>query len=360
MAVRKCTSLAKILLCLFFAVAIVAFADDDIARAFLGKGDEAAKKGDAKRALEFYQKAVTESANLPDAHFKIGEISVKTGERLKGRLALKKCIALIDQTGQLSASLKEIRKKAEDLLAGLEISQKEGKIIEQEYVKELLAFAKKVRVKDNFLAEEALKAVLIIDPQNTEALKIQAEIKANTFVPRWAVIFNGKDLGDWKPQSPDDWKIGADGELACDTRTAIVNTRNDVFLENNFIVSAEFKVSTTHDSKNGIGIVIGLQKGGSAGVKAVSIFDQRYIGVVDALITTQDQGLKWETLPAETYKPNEWNLMQIEVSGETVKVLLNEKPALEYKGPVRNMFNGGVGLWVQKCRVSFRNIKYQK
>lgn len=345
--------LLAICLCVWLSLFIKA--DEDIARQFLAKGDEALKKGKAAQALEFYQKAAKEGPNLPEAHFKTGQAYLELNEKVKGRIAFKKCLALIDKIDKPTPALKELRKKAEQSVNELQISCKEGKIIERDYLNELLAFAKRCKIKDTLLAEDALKRVLEFDPNNVEAQKLLEEIKKDTVFPRWEVIFKS-NLDGWKPQEPSNWWVEEDKIMVCDTQGAPINIKEKVWVEGNFKVSMEFKIAKSYRDGYAVGIVIGMEK--EDDVKTVAVLEEETLKLIK-FTSGKGRDLHTGQLP-DTYKKGDWNRLQVEVLGENLRAYVNDKLSLEYKADDKSVFKGKIGIWVQRCQAGFADIKYLK
>ncbi|MFA5795462.1 MAG: family 16 glycoside hydrolase [Candidatus Brocadiia bacterium] len=340
-------------------------ADEDIAKTFITKGDDCLKKDEIGRALEFYQKALKESPDLPEVHFKLGEVFLKQNEKIKGRISFKKCITLIDKISKPSSGLKDLRKKAEANLGSLEASRRDGKIVEQEYIKELLVFAKRIKGKDNSFAENAAERILELDANNAEAKKLLDDIKKATLVPRWRSLFNGQTIDDWEPQDPSLWKIEKENELVCDINAGVtLNIRQKVYLAGNFRVAMSFKIETAYNSSaGGVGIVIGYQR--LKDEKIIHIGNDGRLGLAQSVQydarEKQEKAkmLQTESLPVG-FQKNDWNKLELEVTDSRIRIYINNKLSLEYTSPDKEYFNGEIGLWVQESRVSLTDLQYQK
>lgn len=334
-------------------------ADDDIAKAFIAKGDESLKGGDANRALEFYQKALKESPNLPDVHFKLGEAYLKLNEKLKSRRSFRKCIELINGIEKPAPAMPALKKKSEQYLTTLEVSRKDGMALEQEYIKQLIHAAKKLKLKDNLLAEESLARVLEFDPENAEALKLLDEVRKSSLFPRWKSIFMGSTMDGWEPKNPSAWRVENDRIMVCDGKEPMVNIRQKVQLENNFKVSLEFKISESYYNLAGttaVGILLGHLSDTDDSV-AISVIDDRSMEALHFLPGKPPEVLGTNPLP-KGYRKGEWNRLQIDVADKLLHAYINGESALEIKVTDKDIFKGMIGLWVQRCKVGFVNIKY--
>ncbi|MFA5794554.1 MAG: tetratricopeptide repeat protein [Candidatus Brocadiia bacterium] len=338
---------------------LVLLADDDVAKAFLTKGDEAMKKGDTARALELYQKAAKESPGMPEAHFKCGEAYNKSGEKVKSRASFKKCIALVSETTLATPAMKEFKKKAEDQLVNLDVSRKEGRVIEQEYIKELINFTKKTRTRDNYLTEKAIKTVLAVDPSNAEAQKMIDEIKAGAIFQRWEPILTDPDMSGWDALGERaDWKSGKENEITISTNDSVMISRNKTILENNYAFSLDFKIEKDLARSYGIGLILGIRR--TVNLMPLFIFSQNDLRLCRVPPnSSKPEDVKWDKLP-DFYKRFDWNNLRAEVENGALKVYINDKLAMEYKSPDKTVFNGEIGLWAQNCNATFANLKYQK
>ncbi|MBI4834854.1 MAG: DUF1080 domain-containing protein [Planctomycetes bacterium] len=337
-------------------------ADDDLAKAFISKGDEAMKKSEPARALEFYQKALRESPEMPEIHFKLGEAYLKSGEKIKSRKSFNKCISLIDRIEKPTGPQKDLRKRAQQSLDALDASRKEGKQIEQEYIKELLNFARKAVKKDNLLAKDALESILLLDPENAEAKKLLEETLKNTIIPRWKSLF-ANTLDGWSPQDPASWRVEKDQNLFCETRKALTNFKMKEQFEGDFKVCADFKIVEGFPSNSGpytAGVMLGREEGNDDGMEySIAVMDESELKLVKFNIGKNAQTVASCKLP-ENYKKSDWNKLLIEVKDMKLTVSLNDKMALEYTMKDKHEFKGAVGLWVQYCHAGFTNIKYIK
>ncbi|MBI5778159.1 MAG: tetratricopeptide repeat protein [Planctomycetes bacterium] len=361
---KYCIISITIILVCFLAVSSL-FPDDAIAREFIAKGDESLKKGEFPRALEFYQKALKESPEMPEVHFKIGEAHLKMDEKPRCRQAFKKCISLIDGLAKPSLVLIQLKKKAEEILNKLKaedpsskLIETEGRAIEQEYIKQLLGFTRKNRAKDNFFSEQALKRILKLDPKNSEAKKMYDEIVQGVFLPRWKPLPMGELAADWLPENPNDWDI-EDGNIlvAKLLNKGSGNRRKDLWLEGDFTVALDFRVDETLESRPGpysAGIMLGDRTG--MNTRGISVVDEKVVKLV-GVVNKERKEFSTKPLP-DNYKKGEWNQLKVEISqGDLYRIYINNNLVIEYRTEV---CGGVLAIWAQLCQVRFKDIKLLK
>ena len=65
------------------------------------------------------------------------------------------------------------------------------------------------------------------------------------------------------------------------------------------------------------------------------------------------------TIPS-TFKKGGWNRLQADISGNNIKVYLNDKLLIDDASKNKGFYDGEFGLWAQRCKVQFANVKYSK
>ena len=335
----------------------IGFSDESMAKAFLAKGDEAMKQKKYDQALELYRKAVSEAPKLPEACFKISEAYFKLNDLPKGLTALKKCVDLIDEITTPSEDLLKLRKRADDIILNSDVLRKGNRALKAEYVKESLAFVKKVQPKDNSLTELALKRITAIE-KNEEASKMLEDLKKNRMLNTWTPILNVSDMTEWFWYEPDEWMVENE-ELICDSQRQATSCNNDSSGRDKYRVSVEFRVLKTYTPQYSVGMIIGWTKTyKSVLIQGAGTLTVMGYGPGNNLgDPAKDEMLKAEPI-AGILQKDDWNKLVVDVAGQNIKAYINNKLILEYK--CADSLNGAIGLSGGGGRFSFRDFKYIK
>ena len=168
-------------------------------------------------------------------------------------------------------------------------------------------------------------------------------------------LFNGKDLTGWKSDAKGDFPYwtAKDGVIQCQSgpkkKGSILWTTKEF---TNFILTLEFK--------NGEGTI-------DSGVMLKKAHDQIQIGISGSLKRdlTASPYIPGKGYPVEgkeaiaAVKPKDWNILKIQVKGNTYKTWLNGVEGITYesktaieKGPLGLQLHGGKDM-----AISFRKIE---
>lgn len=372
---------------------LILMGDEGIAREFLKKGDDALQKNDISKAIELYKKGLKESSDLPEAHFKLGDAYLKTGNKQKARRYFEECLRLLKEIPKPSTALQSLMRETNNRLTNLNKNRQELIALEKKYIEQLLNLARRSLKKDIPLTESILKLVLYLDPLNSDGAKLSQDLKQSRFVEPLQLLFNGKDLIDWDPQEPSVWKI-ENNMLLCDTHDSLINYKTKLNLGKEYKLLMEFKINEIYENDT-IGFIIG-NKGEEKELITVGISDSfirvywisslvkegkkrlkqaKELGQVppqfDILNWTQftnvlsvyglregkDFAMKEGQLP-QNFKISEWNTLVLDVSSTNLKGYLNDKLVLEYKASKEDFFSGGCGILVQRANAQIKKAQY--
>lgn len=334
----------------------ISFSDEAMARTFIAKGDEAMKQNKYDQALDLYLKAADESPNMPEAHFKIGETYLKLKNESKCRSALRKCFRLIGAMDNPSEALLKLKKQAQEMMINSSELSKGYEKIHLEYVKEMMSFVKRMKAKDNYLADSALDNILWVDVKNEEGRKLREELKAGRFVKKWIPLLDTSKTMNWFWGPPDNWLTENDS-LVCDTKTEAIAAHSIASAKGDFKVSVDFRIVNPHGTEYSAGLMLAYV----TGFKSIAIHGTSSLTLFNHGDQDQTTGefrkdlIKGEPL-TDALNPNEWNKLMINITGKNIKVYVNNKMRMDYNCDFS--FDGGLGLIAEKCRVSFRDLKY--
>jgi tetratricopeptide (TPR) repeat protein len=341
--------------CLVALSILALWADEDVARVLLKKGDEALQKNDFPKAIEFYKKALHEQSNLPEVYFSLANVYTKAGDKRRARRNFEECIRLVKALPKPSSSQQMLQKEATNRLNSLDKGRQELSVLEKKYVEQSLIMAKRFIKKDIPLAESILRNVLYLTPANAEAAKLLKDIKDVRVFEAWQALFNGQDLTDWQPQEPSLWKVES-RILACDTERALTNRRQKLSFDKEYKLRMEFRVSQMYHELGSIGIILG-DKNKEGDLTSLSVFKDavKLIGFRGG----QGKDIREESVP-ESFKITEWNTLALEISYGIMKVYLNDKLMFEHRADKDEMLQGGTGIWLQRVNAEIRKMEYLK
>lgn len=151
---------------------LMAMADEDTAKEFLKLGRRAISKRDYAEAVSRFEKALEEDPGLIEAQYWKAFALDRSGDKSGAIKAFRKFLASYeakDAKGEASRSEARLEARGRRRLNSLAVWEKEFDKIERTFLSDLYKFAREYSKKDPSSARKALKSILQVCPDHTEA-----------------------------------------------------------------------------------------------------------------------------------------------------------------------------------------------
>jgi len=344
--------------------------DASVADTLFKSGKQAFAKGDFDQAATHFSKALDENSDLIEACWWKASAQEKSGKKGEALASYREFLVLFN--GKSSAGtapskeeqrLKALADKSVDTLAA---GEKEFVKLEDAYVASLLAFAKDNFVRDPGMSRKAVDAVLAVQPEHAEALKLNEKLggsaTADVEAPQGpsAAVGPFKDVKDWLDLIEGKWFgsrnstfSGTSMFLDCKGGIAITPTG---FIDTgvSFAFEYEFKVVEAYDASWVAGI--GFASKDADFIAAMVIPGQIVLERTFADGTHKD--LVQMNGPA--VKLDTWHRLGILVKGPAVEVWYDGSKTLSWREPSGANFKGQLTMVQIKCRTESRLLRFGK
>ncbi len=342
--------------------------DPDVADFLLKKAEKALRAKDYESAASDFRRARDEYTPLPLASYGLGVALEKLERESEAIAAYRQCVAEVDEASAPAAQRRAAR-RASSALRRLRRRYKDLDRATQAFLKELTKFVREHKKSDPKWARTACETILRIEPSHREARRVLDELVSSKPKPQkkkdedkpktekgWgSPLVEGDDLPGWSPGIRPPWTcrdrlITVDAERG----SGDINWMDDVTMKGRFEFRAEARVVRDGGRKRTYGIFLGNGK-------------DRWHGV---LIQDDDAVVLVEFAPGGTsflkdatprgFKPAQWHKFRIVVDRGDLSVFLDGARVLQHAADDRNAFRGKLGLFAQKGRFEFRNLRWKK
>jgi len=339
----------RIALLLLLLPVVPSYADADTALYFLKKARAAADEEDYDRAEHWCQRALEEEKDFAPALLALADIAQARGDRAQALKRLEACIAQDDE--DLSDAERQAVREARQKLKKLDPARFEFERLADEYVRKVLALARRSAKKKPQLARECWRNVLLVDPANAEAA---AGLGSADEAPRaGTALFNGKDLTGWDGAAPE-WTV-QDGRLVGRAEDAAYINRHKGEIRGKYSLVCELRVEEDCGKTPFVGILFGLHD------------HHDHFGLwiwTDAWILAHMTGANQHSeLARRTFRTQkakydrfDWNTYRIDVDGKRITSFINGRKVWSTSGAIRAL-DGFVGFLVQDQAVEIRKFE---
>ena len=336
-------------LALLLLLVVPGHADEETALFFVKKARDAVVHEDYVKAEHWCKRALSEEKDYAPALLALAEIAEARHDREGTVKHLEACIA---QDGKgLSDKERDAVAKARSRLKKIDAARFEFQRLANQYVKKLLALARREAKRKPKLARECWRNVLLVDPKNEEAAGHlgPADVKPQEGTP----LFNGKDLEQWAGSAPA-WTV-KDGHLFGRVPDAANVNRHKQPVKGNYSVICEMRVLEDIGDDPLFGIMFGLR--GSYDHFGFWIWPD------DWRLEHQTGERERAELARKTFRTHKakydrfaWNTYRIDVDGKKITGFVNGNKLWSTSGAIRSL-DGHVGCWVQEQSVEIRSFR---
>ncbi|MFA5795057.1 MAG: family 16 glycoside hydrolase [Candidatus Brocadiia bacterium] len=333
----------------------ITYSDDDVAQVFIKKAQDLAKKKEYKEALANFRKAIAEAPNLVDGYFCLGEMYRDIGESEEAATNFSRASEMISEQEQTS-KLKSYQSKIDGFFAEYNKVRQELDKANEQLIKSLMPLIDKYQAEDIELAvyiiERAFRAV-----PNDEGLQIKrkelaqkvTEAKKATMKP----LFNGNDLDDWDINR--DWSVRENcASFVFEDKEMISASSTRVRLNGDYNIIARVKQDSGFGQSNILALGFGFQSLKNCYV--FGYFDGKLLLGKHTLDSGRYLRIKEKELPDVDI--SDWNELEVEVAGKTIRCYLNGELCFEATEPNKDALSGVQALIGNNCSGQFKDILY--
>ncbi|MHC4135388.1 MAG: family 16 glycoside hydrolase [Planctomycetota bacterium] len=324
-------------------------ADPDTALFFAKKARDAAAQEDYDKAEHWCQRALEEEEDFAPALLALADIAQARGNRAQALKHLEACIA--QEKESLSDEERLAVRKARLQLKKLEPARFAFERLADEYVRKVLALARREAKKNPELARECWRNVLLVDPTNAEATGKLGP--AGETQREGTLLLNGKDLDGWTGSEPA-WTV-RNGHLFGRVADAANINRHKREIRGKYSLVCELRVREDIGDDPLFGIVFGVR----------SSYDHFGLWIWPESWRLEHQTGEHERseLARRTFRSHkvkysrfDWNTYRIDVDDKRITSFVNGKKVWSTSGAIRSL-DGCVGCWVQEQAVEIRKFQ---
>jgi tetratricopeptide (TPR) repeat protein len=332
--------------------AAVALGDEESALYFLGRAKEALEAGDVDRAAEFLQKSAKEREGYAPTLLLLAEVAKRRGQRDTAVVFLEACLEQRAR-GDLTVSEREAVAAAEKMLAELDEARAEFVNLVADHVAEVRKLAGST--KDQDLAKECWRTILLVDPQNGEARERLAPPAPPAPSASGTPLFNGKDLEGWNGNPPD-WTL-RDGLLTGRSKVG-TGTACKQELTGSYTLVCVARIKGQTGPNPVMGIVFAMR----------GEYDYFIVGVGDSSwrLSRRTEANRQSDLQSHSFKrfsrkfnSADWHTYRIEVDGKRVRCSVDDRELWTFSGADREL-DGHAGLWVRDVEMEVRSLTFEQ
>ena len=340
--------------------------DRDVADFLFKKAEKAYRAHRYEDAVSDYRRARTECTPLPEAAFGLGLSLEKLGREAEALAAYRACVEEVAAAESPPSKWKSLARRAKAAIKRLRKRYAELDRLNQEFIKDCLAFGRKNLDRSPRWARSAYETVLRLDPTHAEARRQLDKVpmiaettatkpKAGGSPPKkpWgSPLIRGDELEGWSPGIRPPWTCSG-GVVVADARQhdGHINWVDDLTFESRYQVRTRFRVTDSRGDRLAYGIFIGNGK------------DYWHCFLIDSdtefVMVEFDHGQNRQVKDSllRKYDPKKWHTIRIEIDRIEARVFLDDVLLIEHTADRRDSFDGKIALFAQRCRIEFKELE---
>lgn len=331
--------------------------DRDVAELLFEKGEKAFRKRDYAEAADYYQRALDEDSPYPEAAYGLAVALEKQGQGPEALKAYLRCkddlLALEDLTRTQKKLLDKVEKAIGKLGAGYAALEK----LDEEFVKDCLAFARKYMKSDPAWAKKALESAHEVDPTHQSVIDTLERLSG----------VSGPASGGggiYEPLITDDsmegWDPGANKGFTCSggivtadmpADSGVTNIRL-MRIEGTWSLKADFRVLEKKARMISHGLMFGRKSGMACW--GVLIDWNKSLSLVKFGEKGDDTQMGFKKISG--YKPERWHEIRVDVEGNKLTAYYNGEKYLEHEVDDPEEFEGMPSVFTQRGRFEFKDV----
>lgn len=347
--------------------------DEAFAEFLFEKGTKAVKSRDYEEAAEQFRRAVEQKSPFPEAAFALGEALERTGHLRDAMAAYRRCTSEVAAAENPSRAWQGLARKADAALTRLKRRFAELNRLDDRFVRDCLAFARKHSEERPLLVRRALEAARRIDPDSrdvralledlpeppspeTEADPVSAQAGEQLPALQGTPLFRNDDLDEWDPGAKVVWSIeGGVVTARSHDGGGHLNWYDTKEFEGDYTVRVRMRMLKDGGARRVHGLIIG----GDGRDNWWSIFiNSRDELLLDQIVEDQPNALRTVILPE--FDPLQWHTLEVQSERGTLYARMNGKEIFQITVGGRNKFDGKVALFVQELTVEFSRLEVEE
>jgi tetratricopeptide (TPR) repeat protein len=340
--------------------------DDAVAKALFDSGKDAFAKRRYEDAVALFRRALAESGERLEAAYWQAQAHEKLGQTKDALAAYREFLALhkgATSLGQADKAHAALARKAEQAVEKLGAAERELDALNSGAVAKLLDFARARREVHPALARDALRRVLVLDPEHPEAAQLLSELggpgsaEAPVGTPPPGP-FERLAKGPWQDCIADRTfgtksATYAGGLMTVDTKSgSILVPVERLRTGERFVAEADFRVTEAHETSWLVGFAVGWGK-----PEFYSTFAQRGQVVINRGHAQRGPVEDVDTHPMKPLDPRRWHRLGVRVEGRAMVVWFNGEVVVRTEVSDAQALQGDLALFVQRCKAEFRLLR---
>jgi tetratricopeptide (TPR) repeat protein len=334
----------------FATAALPVWADREAAEFFGKKGEKHIRAREWDKAEESFRKALKEDETYLPARLGLAESLLGAGHQAGGLEELRRFIQLAKK-GKLNPAWKKLVSKAKKRLNEIDIVGKALQKIVNDYVKALVAIARRSIREDPAIAEKALRRALDLDEGNQSAQNLLK--KMGKSLAEGMNLFNGKNFNGWAALQAPTWQC-RDGIVIADTKDSAYAGRHESYFKGDFSVLLEARLEEQYPGDSLFAILAGYRENYSW--YALGILNGRLFWEETTDVNTRRSifdGTRKKL--GKDFDPEKWNTFEFRFKGAEIQTFFNGKMVAK-EARSKTHGEGFVGLWCQNARMAIRKV----
>jgi tetratricopeptide (TPR) repeat protein len=337
-----------------------AFADEDAAKYFTGRGQKALEEKDYAEAERQFTKALGEWRTHAPAVLGLAEVAIARNDTKQAISFLATCLKM-RAAASGSKEGREAVERAEELLKKLDRPRFEYRELVDRYVTDLMKLANEHAKENADLARRCVERVLKVAPDHAGARALLAKVgpAPEPVVPAGdeeknaRQLFNGKDMDNWYGIG-DAWRI-ADGIVTASTGGDAYQIRSKERAEGDYTLTIEMRVE--QDTQTPPLVAMSVAYLGEFERQNLNVFPNS-LSFVKQMGTFEDKVQLWRSEPQLIkggFDRKKWNVYRFRIRKNRITVYINGHAVYSRLGEPGE-YDGHVSITVQCCTAQFRKI----
>jgi len=348
--------------------------DEAFAEFLFEKGNKALRSRDYEEAATQFERAVEQKSPYPEAAFALGEVLERLGHLRDAMAAYRRCESEVAAAESPSRAWQGLAHKAEAALSRLKRRFAELNRLDDRFVRDCLALARKHKDTRPGIARQALEAARRIDPESMEVRALLEDLPGpppeGTSVEEGAApaevpgapelkgtpLFPLDQLDDWDPGAKLVWSI-ENGTVTADSRdgTGHLNWYDAKRFTGDYTVRVRMRMLRETSARRYFGMMIGGDGKGNWWAIVINSSDEL---MLDRVVDDQREEIRTVILPG--FDPKAWNTLEAQTQRGTIYVRMNGKEVCQATIGGRSAFDGKVALFVQELTIEFQRLEVEE